>query len=259
MGIKHAKVISIADGPDTTKARPGDWNANHVIEAGTIVNADVSASAAIAKTKLAALSIGNDDVYAAAAIVESKLLFNTTSGHRHDGVSSRPAKHLQESSGPTTLEVGAVSDGDHLIRSGSTLIGSKQRNITSPSSDHSAVGDVDTITAGENLVAGSLLYQKPSDGKYYKSNSGALATMPASRMALATISADASGLALIRGKFRDDSYSWTINSLLYASGTSGQLTSTIPSASGSQVQIIARAVSATIIDFNPCLVLVEVA
>lgn len=39
------------------------------------------------------------------------------------GGSSGPATEIEESSGPTTLTVGAVADGQVLKRSGSTLIG----------------------------------------------------------------------------------------------------------------------------------------
>ena len=45
---------------------------NKVLD-GTIVNADINASAAIAKTKLAALEIVNADVNASAAIAGSKI------------------------------------------------------------------------------------------------------------------------------------------------------------------------------------------
>lgn len=48
-----------------------------LIQDGTIINADISASAAIAKTKLAALNITNTDVDAAGAIARSKLDFGS--------------------------------------------------------------------------------------------------------------------------------------------------------------------------------------
>lgn len=38
MGINHAKVSLKSDGADETLIRPSDWNAPHIIEAGTIFN-----------------------------------------------------------------------------------------------------------------------------------------------------------------------------------------------------------------------------
>jgi hypothetical protein len=56
MAIKHSKTSTVPDGGDSSLVRPSDWNASHLIEAGTIVNADISNSAAIAETKLALAS-----------------------------------------------------------------------------------------------------------------------------------------------------------------------------------------------------------
>lgn len=53
MAITHAKVSSKNEGSDASLVQPSDWNAGHAIGAGTIVNADVSASAEIAVSKLA--------------------------------------------------------------------------------------------------------------------------------------------------------------------------------------------------------------
>jgi microcystin-dependent protein len=39
MAVKHQFVSEIADGPDDTLVRPSDWNAEHVIEDGTITQA----------------------------------------------------------------------------------------------------------------------------------------------------------------------------------------------------------------------------
>lgn len=47
----------------------------------------------------------------------------TTTTYSAGGGSSGPATQIRESSGPTTLTVGAVSDGQVLKRVGSTVIG----------------------------------------------------------------------------------------------------------------------------------------
>lgn len=39
MAVKHAKVSAVADGADPALVRPSDWNANHVIDSGTITKA----------------------------------------------------------------------------------------------------------------------------------------------------------------------------------------------------------------------------
>lgn len=54
MAVTHAKVSGLADGDNTDEVRPSDWNAAHTV---SIVNADVSATAAIAETKLALTNV----------------------------------------------------------------------------------------------------------------------------------------------------------------------------------------------------------
>jgi len=132
------------------------------------------------------------------------------------------------------------------------------RTLTeSLSSDHTWSGDVVTFTAGENLVFGELCYMK-SDGKNWKSDANAVATMPGMYLALGTINADASGTFLRTGFARDDTWAWTVGGILYASGTPGAMTQTAPSATGDQVQVVGIATHADRIDFRTGLSLVEV-
>jgi hypothetical protein len=121
----------------------------------------------------------------------------------------------------------------------------------SPASDHTASATASaTMTAGEAVVFGDLCYVK-SDGKLWKADASAAATMPGMYMALASISADATGSFLLQGFVRDDSWSWTVGGMIYASETAGGLTQTAPSTSGAQVQALGSAISATVIDFRP--------
>jgi hypothetical protein len=126
-----------------------------------------------------------------------------------------------------------------------------------PDSDHTATGIIASYTAGENLVFGNLCYLK-SDGKWWKSDADAAATMPGMKMAIATISADASGLFLCWGVARDDSWSWTIGGMIYASTDGGGLTQTAPSGDGDQIQIVGKAKSATTIFFHPTEIVTEI-
>jgi len=127
----------------------------------------------------------------------------------------------------------------------------------SPGSDHTAYGIKAQLTAGENLAFGDFCYLK-SDGKMWKSDADAEATMPCTALAIATISADATGYFLLIGVARDDTWNWTVGAKLYASTTAGAVTETAPSGSGDQVQVIGIATNADRILFNPSLVLVEV-
>jgi len=127
-----------------------------------------------------------------------------------------------------------------------------------PATDHSWNGDYIVGTAGEDLVFGNLVYLK-SDGKYWKANATAVATMPGVCMAVATISADATGNLLQRGYARDDSWAWSASGVrLYAGETAGAITETQPSDSGDQVQAVGHAVDDDNIFFCPVDVVVEV-
>ena len=67
-----------------------------------------------------------------------------------------------------------------------------------PASDHSTTGILAAHTAGEGLVFGDFCYLK-LDGKYWKADADAIATMPITAMAAESIDADASGNFLMWG------------------------------------------------------------
>jgi hypothetical protein len=130
----------------------------------------------------------------------------------------------------------------------------------SPGADHSWSGDYAQHTAGENLVFGELCYMK-SDGKYWKADADASTTMPGLVLALASISAEASGNFLHMGIIRDDSWTLTVGALsglIFADGaTAGAMTQTPPSGSGDQVQCLGYALTSHIMMFNPSPVVIE--
>lgn len=113
--------------------------------------------------------------------------------------------------------------------------------------------------AGEALAAYDLCYLK-ADGKYWKAASGSVATMPGLVLASAAFTANQSGSFIRRGQVTNSKWAFaTVGGFVYAGSTAGSLTQTIPSASGEQLQIVGIAKSATQIDFEPNLLLVEVA
>ena len=126
--------------------------------------------------------------------------------------------------------------------------GSGIHPIVAPNTDHEASGAKCTLTAGENLVFGEVCYFK-SDGKCWKADSSATSTLPVFVMALATISADASGEFLLLGFVRDDSWAWTVGGKIYISSTAGSLTQTVPA--GEEVVTVGIATHADRMFFNP--------
>ncbi len=113
--------------------------------------------------------------------------------------------------------------------------------------------------AGEALAAYDLCFLK-ADGKYYKANALSVATMPGLVLAGAALAAGQSGNFIRRGQVTNSNWNWaTTGGFVYAGNTSGTLTQTLPSNSGEQLQILGIAKGATQVDFEPNLLLVEVA
>lgn len=123
--------------------------------------------------------------------------------------------------------------------------------IEALTADHTASGEVKTLTAGENVEFGDLCYFK-SDSKMWKTDADAEATTKGMiGLALATIAADATGKFLLIGYARDDTWAWTIGGLIYVSLTAGALTQTAPSATGDIVRIVGYATHADRMRFCP--------
>jgi len=119
------------------------------------------------------------------------------------------------------------------------------------------VGITMSITAGQNVTAGQVLYPN-ADGKYYLSDADAASTMPVVAIATETKATNAACVVLAYGLYTVGT-NWTIGGLIYASTTAGALTQTRPSGTGDQVQIVGYAYSATVIFINPNLAMVEIA
>jgi len=130
--------------------------------------------------------------------------------------------------------------------------------------DETGDGLTALVTVGENTVTGDTLYMK-ADGKYWKSDADSGAEMPAKVLVLdATIAADATGLVLHEGYYRnDDLYNWTLGNgeanLLFADVNPGLIVQFAgkPVGAGDQLQVVGYVVTADIIYFNPSYVLAE--
>lgn len=126
-------------------------------------------------------------------------------------------------------------------------------------------GDVSLVTVGEIVLAGDGLFLQ-NDGKYYKSDASAAATMPVKLMALAGAAADAEVLVLHDGYYRNDTlYDWTpgagVANLLFADVNAGLFVqfAAKPAGAGDQVQVVGWIVNANQICFRPSLEIVEIA
>ena len=151
-----------------------------------------------------------------------------------------------------------VTGAWQLTNTSNTLYGVLQGSLLMTPADHSGVGLYTVGTVGETVAMGDVLYMK-SDGKFWKADADAAATMPGMVLAMVAITANSTGNLLHFGYFRDDTWNWTVGGLLYVSITPGNPTQTAPSGTGDQVQVVGTAVSADVIFFNPSPVLVEVA
>lgn len=128
---------------------------------------------------------------------------------------------------------------------------------TALSTDHTAVGLIDNATVDTNATGFGAALCLSSDGNYDESDASAAATMPVTALAITT-GTGAGKTILLQGYIRDNTWNWTVGGLIYASETTGGLTQTVPTTSGTQVQVVGWAKSADVMYFNPSLVLVEI-
>jgi hypothetical protein len=109
------------------------------------------------------------------------------------------------------------------------------------------------LTTGEALAAGDAVYFK-SDGKVWKANAGAIATMPVIGLAVVPGSSGGQATILLNGIYRhDDLYAWTVGGFIYMSGTAGLLTQTQPATADGVVQVVGIATHADRLYLNPTL------
>lgn len=133
---------------------------------------------------------------------------------------------------------------------------------TTLTSDDTASGDIITVTYGESVTFGQLVYPDATANEWKKAlGTNAAVTHPAMGIALEAKGDGESGKMLLRGTIRDATYfgSVAMGDILYLSdATAGSYVTTAPSGSGDIVQIVGFAIAANYIYFNPDYTYVEV-
>lgn len=107
-----------------------------------------------------------------------------------------------------------------------------------------------TETVGENVVAGEVLCVK-ADAEWWKTDADDATIMPGEGLAMEDALDGEECRILLSGIFRDDSWGWTPGSRLYLSSTPGDMTHTRPIGKYKQYQSVGKALTATVIHFNP--------
>lgn len=124
-------------------------------------------------------------------------------------------------------------------------------------SDHTWSGVTTVLTAGAALAFGNACYVGTADSKMELAKADSSATMPALAFCTRTIAENSTGIFLLQGFVRDDSWTFSKGLPIYIATTAGLITSTMPTSSGSQDQIVGMAMSSTTIYWNPNLMVIE--
>ena len=124
--------------------------------------------------------------------------------------------------------------------------------LTAVPSDQGYTGETVTMTYGESLVPGDVVYVK-SDGAVWRADANGTSTYPVFGMAMETASSG-DHVVLVRGIYRDDTrYNWTVGGVLYLSTTAGSMTQSQPSATDDVIQPLGIATHADRVYFHPSL------
>jgi hypothetical protein len=124
--------------------------------------------------------------------------------------------------------------------------------VSGTPADHSANGPQSNTYLSGATVAQMQLVFMGSGGKWLLTDADAIATMGMLGIALEAKNDTQAMLVALSGCFvRDDSWSWTVGGILYASGTAGALTHTQPAGVDGVVRVVGYAVTSHIIWFEP--------
>lgn len=118
-----------------------------------------------------------------------------------------------------------------------------------PTVNQTASGLIVSLTYGESITIGNLLYFN-SDGKVYKADANGTSTYPVMGLALATASTGSNNV-LLHGIYTDTTYNFTPGGVVYLSINVGGLVQIQPSAPDDVIQVVGIATHADRIYFNP--------
>jgi hypothetical protein len=131
---------------------------------------------------------------------------------------------------------------------------------STPGTDHTVSGVTAQLTAGTNLTFGQICYMG-ADGKMELGDATVIATAGVWAMATATIAENDVGTFLLQGFAIDASWAWgTLGSLLVLDKTTPGamvLIANAPAAANNAIQVVGVVRAATVVYFNPQLVMVE--
>jgi len=170
-----------------------------------------------------------------------------------------PAGGTIDGSGAAT-RIAYWSDADtltssaNLVFDGSTLTIAQGILVTAPGTNQTASGIKTTLTAGETLVFGNMVYMK-NDGKVWKAAASGISTTPVIGMCLNSVSANGTATILLCGRAYNSSWSLgTGGNEIYLTTSAGGFSTTPPSGvTGYVVQVLGVVLSSTTIYFNPSL------
>lgn len=123
------------------------------------------------------------------------------------------------------------------------------RLMGTPTTDQTASGLIVSMTYGESITIGNLLYFK-SDGKVYKADANGTSTYPVMGLALATASSGSNNV-LLHGVYKDTGNTFTIGGVVYLSTTAGGWTQDQPAAMNDVIQVVGIATATNNLYFNP--------
>ena len=227
LAVGSANTLLGSDGTDVAYVNV----TSAMITDGTIVDADLNASAAIAVSKTALTAGTNISLSTNTLNVDDAFLVNdgndTTTG---------------------TITAAGLTTAGYITLSDDTP------------ADDTGTGIVVTMTALTGLAVGELVHID-ANGKLDQAHADAIADMPAIGIALTANSSgsDAEVNVLLLGIYRDDSqFNFTPGAPIYVSDTTeGDFIETAPSSDGDFVQRVGVAITADIIYFNPSMDVIE--
>jgi hypothetical protein len=148
----------------------------------------------------------------------------------------------------------AVSQDASPALGGNLTMGTYNLDMSAAlASNQSYVGIYETATVGENVSFGDVLYLDWTTKKWYKAKADSATHTPAQRMAMASITANNSGVLLIEGFVRYDTWSFGGNAAYLSAATAGAITTTRPSTTGNQIQRLGTAFNTSKLHFKPSL------